>query len=226
MGAKEVSFSIPAPKIKLMKVVIMGTSPLIFHRWSEKAINMILDKQLKKPKQGRDARNPEEEYSNSFYKSVDGYISFPALSIKQAMVNAARNIEGITMTLLRGAIFVEGDKDGMIKVLVDKKAAKLNGKVTRYAEGEGAENTVGFAPGYKGKIEMRQDMVRVGMGSADIRFRGQLKDWSMNFIVKFNESLFSAEQVLNLLQTAGFACGLGEWRPEKNGSYGTFEIKN
>jgi len=186
-------FEIPAPNIKSLLVVIEGTSPLIFHRWSEKAKQMILDKQMKKASKGREVRNPEKDVEDSYYKNSEGKIAFPALCIKQAMVNAVRNVEGVTMTLLRGSVFVVGDKDGLILV--------------QYKEKSG-----------------RSDMVRVGMGSADIRFRGQVKDWSMKFIIKFNADVISAEQVLNLLNISGFSCGLGEWRPERNGDFGTFQV--
>jgi hypothetical protein len=186
-------FEIPAPNIKDMKVKIEGTMPLIFHRWSEKAKQMILDKQMKKATKGREVKNPEQDAEDSYYKDSSGKIAFPALCIKQAMVNAVRNVEGVTMTLLRGSVFVVGDKEGLIPVEYKKKS-------------------------------MRSDMVRVGMGTADIRFRGQVEDWSMTFIIKFNADVVSAEQVLNLLNIAGFSCGLGEWRPERNGDFGTFQV--
>lgn len=188
------SIEIPAPNIKMMRVKIVGTAPMIFHKWSEKAIKMILDKQLKKASANtREPKDPQKEYEDSFYKNKKGEVAFPALCIKQAMVGASRNVEGLTMTLLRGGVFVVGDEDGLIVVKYKKK-------------------------------ERRQDMVRVGMGVADIRFRGQVKDWSMEFDIKWNADLFSQEQVLNLLNIAGFSCGLGEWRPERNGDFGTFEV--
>ena len=190
---QEISFQIPAPNIKLMKVRIQGTAPLIFHKWDEKAIKMILDKQMKKAQKGRDVRDPEKEYENSFYYDSNKNIAFPARNIKQAIVGSARFLQGLPMTILRGSIFVVGDKDGMIPVKYKKKT-------------------------------MRQDMVTVGMGSADIRFRGQLDDWEMEFIIKFDADILSAEQTLNLLQRAGFSQGLGEWRPEKNGDSGTFTV--
>lgn len=111
------------------------------------------------------------------------------------MVNAARNIEGVTMTILRGAIFVEGDDDGLIPV--------------------------SFA-----SERMREDMVRLGgiSNPADIRYRGELTGWSMKFKVRFNADVIPAAMVVNLLNTAGFACGLGEWRPERNGDKGTFKV--
>ncbi len=39
-----------------------------------------------------------------------------------------------------------------------------------------------------------------------------------------NSGAISAEQIANLLNTAGFGVGIGEWRPEKNGSYGRFHV--
>lgn len=195
MATKELNLKIPAPNIKLLKVTIIGTSNLIFHRWTEKAMQMMLDKQMKKASASkREMRDPDGEAESTFYKDSKGNIAFPAINIKQAMVGACRSIEGVTMTLLRGAVFVVGDKDGLIPVQYKKKS-------------------------------YRRDMVRVGMGTADIRFRGQVEDWKMTLVIKHNDDVISAEQVVNLLQIAGFSCGLGEWRPEKNGDFGTFEVE-
>lgn len=71
---------------------------------------------------------------------------------------------------------------------------------------------------------MREDMVRVGMGTADIRYRGEFKNWWTQLDVRYNANVLSAEQILNLLQTAGFAVGVGEWRPEKDGQFGRFHV--
>lgn len=70
----------------------------------------------------------------------------------------------------------------------------------------------------------REDMVRVGMGTADLRYRPEFVDWRIPVTVKFNASVISAEQIANLLNAAGFGVGIGEWRPEKNGSYGRFHV--
>jgi hypothetical protein len=54
-------------------------------------------------------------------------------------------------------------------------------------------------------------MVRVGMGTADIRYRGEFKTWSATVTVRYNARVLSADQVVNLFNTAGFAVGVGEW---------------
>ena len=70
---------------------------------------------------------------------------------------------------------------------------------------------------------MREDMVRLATGVADIRYRAMYPDWRTNVTVRFNSRVLSAEQIINLFNTAGFAVGVGEWRPlGKNGSTNTF----
>lgn len=226
MKGTELKVQIPAPDIRQMKVKIVGMpfSSLIFHKWSEKAKREMLEKQMKKAQKGRETRNPEAEYKASFYYDAENFVAFPALCIKQAMIGAARNVEGLAMTLVRGAVFVVGDVDGLIPVLVKGKKIKISSTPKKYPEDEAPENVYAYDPKLGENVQMRQDMVRVGMGSADLRFRGQVKNWSMDFIVKYNAGVFSAEQVLNLLQIAGFSQGIGEWRPEKSGDFGTFEI--
>lgn len=75
-----------------------------------------------------------------------------------------------------------------------------------------------------GEPRPREDMVRVGMGTADIRYRPEFPEWSIPATIKFNSGVISAEQIANLLNTAGFGVGIGEWRPERNGSYGRFHV--
>jgi len=70
---------------------------------------------------------------------------------------------------------------------------------------------------------MREDMVRVGMGTADIRYRAEYRDWSALLRIEFVPSIIDLESVVALVD-AGGTNGVGEWRPEKSGSYGTYEV--
>lgn len=94
----------------------------------------------------------------------------------------------------------------------------------RMTEARGAFHIDGEMVPVIGEPRMREDMVRVGMGTADIRYRPEFVDWKIPAEIKFNSSVISAEQIANLLNTAGFAIGIGEWRPEKNGQYGRFHV--
>jgi hypothetical protein len=184
--------TIELPKLNKTKIdiTLIGDSPLICHRWSEKAKKQMLDKQMKKAKQGKEAKDPEEDFRQSLYKHPDGGYGFPVIGFKAAAITACTSVEGITKVMARQAFHVDGE---LVKLIA-------------------------------GEPEMREDMVRVGMGTADIRYRGQFWPWATTITVTYNANVLSAEQIANLFNTAGFGVGVGEWRPEKDGQNGRFHV--
>ena len=201
-------YDIPAINTKKLPFTIIGDSPLIMHKWSEKAKKQIRDAQTKQPKtKGHDIRNPYEDLIDSIYwlegapkeKTEDGFakaiangakFGFPAVAVKAAAV-AAGYRAGVTKDKV--------SQSGMIPV--DGEFIEIQG-----------------TPG------IREDMVRVNNGGADLRYRGEFKNWSAEIEVSYNASALSAEQVVNLFNLGGFVCGIGEWRPEKSGEYGRFHV--
>lgn len=78
----------------------------------------------------------------------------------------------------------------------------------------------------RGEHEMREDTVRLASGATDLRWRACYKEWEADLIIKYNAGVITAEQIVVILNAAGFGCGVGEWRPEKSksGSFGLFEV--
>jgi len=101
--------TIPKPAIKKMTFTIVGDTPYISHNWSEKATRMMEEKQQKKARQAKEARNPEEDFKSSIYYTEDGKYGVPAIHFKRAAVDAVRFIDGLRMTEARGAFFAMGD---------------------------------------------------------------------------------------------------------------------
>ena len=190
MAANTTTVVLPPLQIETVNVTLIGDTPLIVHRWSEKAKKQMLDKQMKKATAGKEAKDPERDFRESLYVLEDGLYGFPIIGFKAAAVTACTSIGSMTKVAARQAFHVDGE----------------------FAVIEGDEPT------------MREDMVRVGMGTADIRYRGEFRNWFTTIAVKYNANVMSAEQILNLMQTAGFAVGVGEWRPEKDGQYGRFHV--
>lgn len=89
----------------------------------------------------------------------------------------------------------------------------------------GAFHVMGEFVEIDGDPRPREDPVRVGKGTADIRYRAEFPVWRATLRIKYNTRVISEEQLLNLLQHAGFGVGVGDWRPEKDGSYGLFEVE-
>lgn len=186
---KAVAVQLPKLAIERMRFTLIGDSPLICHAWSQKAKSQMLDKQMKRAKQGRETRDPAQDYLDSLYPFPGGGYGFPAVAFKNAAVDACSHIEGVTKVEARGAFHINGE---LVKLI--------------------------------GEPRMREDTVRVGMGAADLRYRGEFPTWRVEITVRFNTNVLSEEQLLNLFNTAGFAIGVGEWRPQRDGSYGLFHV--
>ena len=75
-------------------------------------------------------------------------------------------------------------------------------------------------------VTMREDMVKVGMGAADIRYRGQFNNWWAEFTISYNENGDkTVDEILTILNAGGYVCGLGEWRSERDGQYGMYHVE-
>lgn len=74
------------------------------------------------------------------------------------------------------------------------------------------------------KMIPRMDITRTsGIGrTPDIRFRPSFTNWKARLIIQFADTL-TVQSVVDLLNRAG-SVGVGEWRPEKNGVFGTFKV--
>jgi hypothetical protein len=70
----------------------------------------------------------------------------------------------------------------------------------------------------------RMDMVRTqGIGrTPDVRFRPSFDGWKARLIIQFADA-FAVQTIVDLLNRAG-KVGVGEWRPEKDGTFGTYRV--
>lgn len=71
---------------------------------------------------------------------------------------------------------------------------------------------------------MREDMVRVGMGTADLRYRAEFWPWKAALPVVYDAAVIQPEVIVHLFSKAGFSIGVGEWRPQRDGEYGRFHV--
>lgn len=190
---KSQQVSLQRIEVVTLDVDIKGTAPLICHAWSTKAKQMMLDKQ-----QGRKApkalKDPVADFEASLYRTSDGKTGFPTTAFKLATVAGARFFKGsVTMASLKPLLFFHAD-----------------------------DPSTGLTT-LQGEAEPREDMVRVGMGTADIRYRAMFPDWSARLRVEFAPHMIDPDSVVALVD-AGGRIGVGEWRPEKGGTFGTYQV--
>lgn len=195
--AKEVGVQITLPplNIKTAIVSLVGDSGLICHAWSQKAKQEMLDKHMKKAKTAKEAKDPHKDFLASLYPLSDANGNGVKYGFPAVAFKSA-------------AVDACSQVDGLTKV--DARASfHINGELVPI----------------EGTPEMREDMVRIGMGTADIRHRGEFKQWRTRFTIRYNANVLSLEQILNLFNTAGFGIGVGEWRPQRDGSNGMFHVE-
>jgi len=77
-----------------------------------------------------------------------------------------------------------------------------------------------------GEPKMREDVVRLGgpSRSADLRYRPEFREWSTVLEVTYVRSSLTRDSVLSLIDAGGMGIGVGEWRPEKRGEFGTYAV--
>lgn len=185
-----------------LNVPIIGTAPLIVHNFSEKSRRQMLEAQQGK-KKVKEVRDPQSEYEAAFYRIAkddgEGY-GFPVTAFKAATTGAARFYDkSITMTALRQFMFMRG--------IMTKADAQMLVEIT-------------------GEPEMREDVVRLGgpSRSADLRYRPMFPEWSCILNVTYVKSSIDRNSILSLIDAGGMGIGVGEWRPEKRGEFGTYQI--
>lgn len=187
--------SIGGISIKTFKLTLRGTSPLICHKFSDRMQDAMLAKQMKTAV-GKVGREAKNP-QRDYEESL--YV------LKDGRYGFP--ISGFKNSAVDACSFM----DGMKKTV-------MRGAFHIIDEHEGLAVI-------QGTPRMRKDNVRVGMGTADIRYRGEFPiGWKTVLAIRFNENAVSTAQIAQLFNAAGFGVGVGDWRPQKDGSYGQFEV--
>lgn len=207
---------------KSVKLRIVGDTPLIMHCWSEKSKKQMLDAMTGASKgKKKEPKRPVIEFISSmnwlshqpeipddctdeeaellFEKAIaeGAEFGFPAMSFKLAANSAAYRLGWVKNQMgLRGAYYIRPQVGDFVVIHSDPPV-------------------------------MREDPVTVGMGGTDLRYRGEFRNWYADIELSYSPAFgFSLEALVNILNAGGYACGVGEWRPERDGLYGKFHVES
>jgi len=185
--------------IRTMTFHLLGTTPLIMNRQSEKARRQLLlpPRKLNKAAQEQTQKHdPYEEFRGSAYISsvpnARSYLHMPGGAFKRAIAEAAIDIPGAAKA--------------QIGRLVSLASTQID---------------------IWGLPYLRFDMVRqAGMSKTpDTRFRACLPEWACQISLNFVATIISPQSLANLVDAAGMIRAVGDYRVEKGaGDYGQFRI--
>ncbi len=182
----------------ICEVEIIGMTPVIPHKWSEKSKSMMPghpDKPLVTQRKGK--REPKVEAEACVYRLPNGKPGMPATAFKAAMVDACR--------------------------FFDKPSMK-EAKIWFHVIGIGPDQLVEI----KGTPILREDTPRNANGSADLRYRYAFQDWKASLRVRFMAACTDGASVAALVDAAGRCGvgDWRPSAPKSNtGTFGTWRVK-
>lgn len=185
--------------IESVDVTLRGRngSPLVIHAFAEKAKQEIRDKQQKKAKKAKEERKPVEEFEAAKYIDAKGRECAPITALKKAIITAATAFDDITKVGLRQAVFVDS-------------VAEPGSSLVPIEDYDG--NPI--------KGSMREDAVTIGINTRGLAYRPEYPKWQIRIRIEFNSRIVSREQLLALVDQAGWGVGICEGRPERSSALG------
>ena len=185
--------------IQSVDVTLRGKpgSLLVVHNFSEKAKKEIRDKQQKKAKPAKEERQPQKECDEARYLDGEGRECIPVCALKKAIITAATAFDDLTKVALRQAIFVD--------------SLANPGTLLLPIELHDGSPAIG---------QIREDAVRIGKNVLGLAYRPAYPEWQVGVRIEYNPRLVSLEQLLALIEQAGWGVGICEGRPEKSSALG------
>lgn len=204
----ETRVTIQPPNIQTIKFHVIGTAPLVVHRFSHKTKQAMIEKMesgsTARKGQKRAALDLEESYNEARYVSKDGWDGFNASAVRNSLISACRLV-GFKMTLAKLSLFVI--PDGWDKKEPEIPLVKIIGKPRR--------------------LESRAN---VETGQAYITVRPCYDQWAADITIRYDADQFTVADVANLLSRVGTQVGWCEGRPDSKNSagmgWGTFYIQD
>lgn len=176
---------------------VVGMSPLLQHNPAGS---------MKLAKKGLSKKNipePEDEAEAGVYRTPDGEFGAPVIWFRAAMLEAAK---GERIGKIGAKSVISG---GVMMEDIDEVVPLLN-----------AEN--GMEPIEEYEIDIRRAKVQ---NAGVLRSRPRFKGWGCRFDLIVDEEIISMkDHVIPLLQKAGVVCGVGDFRPQKMGTFGRFRV--
>lgn len=206
-AASRNSVTIQAPNLQTAVFHVIGTAPLVVHRFSHKVKTQMIQKMeagstARKGKK-REAANLEEMYNEARYISNEGWDGFNASAVRNSMISACRLV-GFKMTLAKLSLFVI--PDGW-----DAKEPEI--PLIRII----------------GTPRLLQSRANVETGQAYITIRPCYDKWAADVKINYDADQFTMTDIANLLSRVGSQVGWCEGRPDSKNSagmgWGTFTLQ-
>jgi len=193
--AKEETINFKPLELGILKIKVIGTSPYL----PEPMDMAVLEKYNKirsKQNYTKDDISEEEKVKAKFYYTEDEKLGIPTRAFYNSMIRASSYLFDIKQGGMRNIKEGITIKGDIIPINFKKQAV-----LTHWGRTSGM------------KKSPRKIM------------RNAFYDWSVELTIEYNKNNLSAEQIINVLNWAGFHIGVGGFRKEKTGNFGAFRVE-
>ncbi len=194
---------------KYMSVTIVGDSDLVLNRMNAVTAKELIDKRKDKAK---DTAKPNlwEAIITSLHWYNGNPTDFSEKGLEKALKENAPCITDFGLKKSFG--------DAVVRNEISKYATKFNANVNLLDKG-------GLVPIKFSEHYIDEKLMSPKKGSPVLVHLNRFSGWSATFTVSYMESVYSAEQIINIINLAGFGLGIGSGRTSGFGRYHVESVK-
>lgn len=190
-------------KPKMMNVIIEGDSDLVLNKMNDVTVRGLTDKRKGKAKDMEEPNYWEEVITSIHWR--DGKPQeFTEESMQDALVNNAPCIKGFG--------FIKSFGEAVTRNEVDKYSTKLRATINILAPND-------LIPITFDEWHLDEKLMQPQKGSPVLAKLNRFTGWRAVIPISFTDNVYSHEQLLSIINLAGFGIGIGSGRSSGYGRY-------
>lgn len=194
--------------VREMEVTIVGDGDLVLNKMNDINKKELIDKRKNK---ARDTEKPNmwEGVITSIHWRDGKPSDMSEDGLRKALEENAPCITSFGLKKSFG--------DAVVRNEIDKYKTKFDAGVNVVAKG-------GLVPIKFSEHFLDEKLMSPKKGSPVLVYLNRFSGWSATFTVSYMESVYSAEQIINIINLAGFGLGIGSGRTSGFGRYHVEEV--
>lgn len=204
--AKQEVIEVKAIVPKMATITIIGDSDIILNKMNDPTTRELVGKRKDKAK---DLEKPDEwEQIITSIHWLNGKPDYFSEEVMKQMLNPENNAPCITAFGLKKSF-----GEAVTRNEIAQYATKFNAGVNVYGKGDG------LVPITFTAHNIDEKLMSPKKGKPVLVHLNRFSGWSATFEISYMENVYSIEQIVNIINLAGFGLGIGSGRTSGYGRY-------
>lgn len=200
---KEEGIQLQEIKVKHAKITIEGDGDLVLNKMNDVVAMDLINARKDKAKR-TEKSNVWEEIITSMHWRDGKPTDFSEEGLVDALTNNAPCITSFEL--------LKSFCDSVVRNGIDKWSTKFKAGVNVIAKG-------GLIPITFAEHRIDEKLMSPKKGSPVLVHLNRFSGWKATFEISYVENIYSIEQIINIIELAGFGCGIGSGRTSGYGRY-------